>query len=113
MENSPQQDRVAKIQTAFKLVRQLIVTHMKNEIIEKTFKDIAILENIVYSNESNFIRLALKLNQETFLCGWGLKGIWFSENSVRVEYVLEDGQHVVDTLPMEDFKKWLVTMGEI
>ena len=64
-------------------------------------------EGIVYRNEESFINMLSCCSYEGIL---DLTSVSFSSERVHFNYVLNSGQHVVDSCTMLDYLEWKETL---
>lgn len=61
------------------------------------------LEDLVYQREESFLK-RFSADKELL---FGLTGIWFGSEDIKIYYILFEGQHVTDRVTWEEFNDWL------
>jgi len=62
-------------------------------------QQLAVWEKVAFDNEASFL--------ETFTCkGEELIGVWWSSNTMRINYLAPDGQTIVTSRPLIDWFEW-------
>lgn len=68
--------------------------------INTALETLDIEEKFIYDNEKEFLKRFTKKE------AWLLKGVYFSKEGFRVEYILDSGRHIVDYVKTEDYVWW-------
>lgn len=56
----------------------------------------------IYENEVTFLKYFVPLEYTI-----GLIGVWFSENTIKYQFVLDSGQHIVHEIKYQEFIEWI------
>jgi hypothetical protein len=76
-------------------------------LYKEIFQSLSMIESTICDNEDSFIKTFVKFTDPLF---FGVTNIYFGSETVKFNYVLMCGQHVSDSIKLEEFVEWLETL---